>query len=248
MKRRQHPYKQYEGINDVFDTNSPEEYKTEFRFGITELPLLLWTLKIPEMFTCTNGTLCSGTEGLLILLKCFSYQCHLSDIIPCSGHWVPKLNLILNKVTSFINTNQGYLLRDLHQPWPSSKHLKNFALAFHGKGAALENCWGFVDGTVRLICHLGENQRIMCNGHKRVHVLKFQSVVAPNGLRAICMDQLVSLPDYLHCSTVMHQFIYVSHDHNLFTFAIRLFYFCSSDCLRVNSFTFLTITIHLRLQ
>ena len=56
MKKRQHPYKQYERIDDVLDTISPEEFETEFRFGITELPLLLRALKIPEMFTCANGT------------------------------------------------------------------------------------------------------------------------------------------------------------------------------------------------
>ena len=28
----------------------------------------------------------------------------------------------------------------------------------------------------------GENQRVVYNGHKRVHSLKFQSVVLPNGL------------------------------------------------------------------
>ncbi len=47
---------------------------------------------------------------------------------------------------------------------------------------ALENCRGFVDGTVRPICRPGENQCIMYNGHKRVHAIKFQFVVAPNGL------------------------------------------------------------------
>ena len=48
----------------------------------------------------------------------------------------------------------------------------------------LENCWGFVDGTVRPLCRPGENQRIMYNGHKKVHAIKFQSVVEPNGLIA----------------------------------------------------------------
>ena len=46
-KRRQHPYKQYERIDVVFDAISPEELETEFRFGITEFPLLLRALKIP---------------------------------------------------------------------------------------------------------------------------------------------------------------------------------------------------------
>ena len=35
------------------------------------------------------------------------------------------------------------------------------------------------------ICHPGEKQRVVYNGHKRVHALKFQSVaVLPNGLIA----------------------------------------------------------------
>lgn len=116
----------------------------------------------------------SGTEGLLILLKRFPYifSCRLSDVIPCFACSVPELSLILNQVTSFICTNHGYLLRDLDQPWLSSEHLEDFALAVHGKGAALENCWGFVDGTVRPICHPGENQCVMYNEHKRVEALK----------------------------------------------------------------------------
>ena len=47
-------------------------------------------------------------------------------------------------------------------------------------GAPLENCFGFIDGTVRPICRPGQNQRVVYNGHKRVHALKFQSVALPN--------------------------------------------------------------------
>ena len=62
--------------------------------------------------------------------------------------------------------------------------MQEYADAIHAKGAALQNCWGFVDGTVQPICRPGEHQRVVYNGHKRVHALKFQSVVAPNGLIA----------------------------------------------------------------
>ena len=56
----------------------------------------------------------------------------------------------------------------------------------HDKGAALSNCWGFIDldGTVRPICRPGKRQRLVYNGHKKVHAIKFQSIVAPNGLIA----------------------------------------------------------------
>ena len=55
-----------------------------------------------------------------------------------------------------------------------------YANAVPDKGAALGNCWGFIDGTVRALSRLNEFQRILYNGHKKVHALKFQSAVAPN--------------------------------------------------------------------
>ena len=41
-----------------------------------------------------------------------------------------------------------------------------------------------MDGTVRPICKPKHDQRAFYNGHKRVHALKFQSVVAANGMIA----------------------------------------------------------------
>ena len=49
-----------------------------------------------------------------------------------------------------------------------------FSHAVESQGAALSNCWGFVDGTVRPITRPAKNQRIMFSGHKRVHCIKFQ--------------------------------------------------------------------------
>ena len=62
--------------------------------------------------------------------------------------------------------------------------ISNYARSVHAKGAALQNCFGFVDGTVRPIARPDEHQRMMYNGHKRVHAIKFQSVALPNGLIA----------------------------------------------------------------
>ena len=51
-----------------------------------------------------------------------------------------------------------------------------YATAIYNKGAALENCFGFIDGTVRPISRPIINQTAVYNEHKRVHALKFQSV------------------------------------------------------------------------
>ena len=37
---------------------------------------------------------------------------------------------------------------------------------------------------MRPICRPGQNQRVLYNGHKRVHAIKFQSVVTPDGMIA----------------------------------------------------------------
>ena len=62
----------------------------------------------------------------------------------------------------------------------SPQLLQNYPAALQKKGAALGNCLVFVDGTVRPISRSERDQRILYSGHKRVHAIKFQSVVLPN--------------------------------------------------------------------
>lgn len=100
------------------------------------------------------------------------------------GRSVPQLSLTFNWMTNHIYQTHKHLVSTLNQNWLSPQGLKTFADVIHAKGAALENCWGFVDGTVRQICRPGQNQQVMYNGHKRIHALKYQSVTAPNGLIA----------------------------------------------------------------
>ena len=76
------------------------------------------------------------------------------------------------------------MLLDLNQPWLSRPHLQTFTEVIKEKGAALQNCWGFIDGTLRPISRPGRNQRVMYNGHKKVHSIIFQSIATPNGLIA----------------------------------------------------------------
>ena len=66
----------------------------------------------------------------------------------------------------------------------NSVSLQMYADAISAKGAALDNCFGLIDGTVRAISKSGERQRVMYNGHKIIHGIKFQSVTLPNGLIA----------------------------------------------------------------
>ena len=50
------------------------------------------------------------------------------------------------------------------------------------RGAALDNVWGFIDGTLKACCKPSQHQRSVYNGHKRIHSLKYQSVTTPSGM------------------------------------------------------------------
>ncbi|POM67119.1 Hypothetical protein PHPALM_16924 [Phytophthora palmivora] len=55
------------------------------------------------------------------------------------------------------------------------------AIAAKAPGS-IEGVWGFIDGTIRPICRPSKGQRVMYNGHKRIHAMKFQTVVTPDGI------------------------------------------------------------------
>lgn len=176
------PYNEY-GKFDLADLEN-SECLAEFRFAKNDIPILADVLHIPENFICSQGTKCNGIEALCITLKRFSYPSRYSDLIPRFGRPVPVLSMINNTVVDFIYDMHSHLVNQWNNTILNPVQLQLYAEAIHNKGAALDNCFGFIDGTVRPICRPGRLQRIVYNGHKRVHALKFQSVTLPNGMIA----------------------------------------------------------------
>ena len=163
---------------------SEDESKSEFRFLKGDIYTLVDLFLIPDVLTCYNGITCESVEALCIFLKRFAYPCRYQDLIPRFGRSVPQLCMIANKVMSHLYEHWGHLLTNFQQNWLDPQSLDNFANVIHQYGAPLDNCWGFIDGTVRPISRPGHNQRILYNGHKKIHSIKFQSVVTPNGMIA----------------------------------------------------------------
>lgn len=176
------PYWKYDRFS--LESMLEDECLSEFRVAKNDIPRLARALQLPESIICQNGTKATGLEGLCILLRRFSYPCRYSDLIPRFGRSKPELCLISNEVMRLVFGTHGYLLTSFEQEWLQPNKLQEYARAVYEKSHALENCWGFVDGTVRAICRPEVNQRVVYNGHKRVHALKYQSVVAANGLIA----------------------------------------------------------------
>jgi len=178
--------------NLVFAHSQYEKFKLEdkdeaecisdFRVKKQDIPLLAEALGIPDTIRCNQGTICDGIEGLCIFLRRFAYPCRYSDLVPLFGRSVPELSMINNEVLEFIYETHGHLISRWNQRILSPDLLQIYADAVAHKEAPLQNCFGFVDGTVRPICRPIEHQRVVYNGHKRIHAIKFQSLALPNGL------------------------------------------------------------------
>lgn len=176
------PYWKYDRFS--LEDMREDECEVEMRFKKNDIYNLACALRLPEVYRCYNGLVVDSVEALCICLKRFAYPCRYADLVSRFGRPVPQLRMITNTVVDDLYERYSRLFHDLDQPWLSPENLSLYAAAVHNRGAALNNCWGFVDGTVRPICRPKRNQREVYNGHKRVHALKYQSVVSPNGLIA----------------------------------------------------------------
>ena len=144
-----------------------DECIANFRFEREDLWHLADALSLPrDGFSCSNGTRSGALEALCIFLRRHCYPCRYLDLVPMFGRSVHELSLINNTFLNFMYTRWSHLLQTMNQPWLSPLKLELYADKIHSKGAALNNCWGFVDGTVQPVCRPGSNQRIIYNGHK----------------------------------------------------------------------------------
>jgi len=182
-KNPEFDYKAYEPFD--FDSIDTATFKAEFRFEKNDIEQLMEALDIPGQFQCPNRSVCDAREALCMALKRLAYPCRYSDMmVRFGGKPISVLCLITNEVVDFIYDNHSHRLTQWNPTLLSPQQLRSYADAIAAKGAALDNCFGFVDGTVRPICRPGQNQRLVYNGHKRVHAIKFQSVTLPNGMIA----------------------------------------------------------------
>ena len=131
--------------------NSEDECLAEFRFEKQDIPRLARALRLPQKFVCSNGTVANDIKALCLLLRRFAYPCRYSDLISRSGRSVPEMSQIMGEIIGYTSTIFGHLLRTMNQPLLQPNKLEEYAVAVYEKSSALDNCWGFVNGTVRPI-------------------------------------------------------------------------------------------------
>ena len=96
-KNPEFPYEGY-GTFDLAEMDDTE-CKAEFRLRKADISVLAEALDTPETFTCNQGSVIDGIEGLCVLLRRFSYPCRYSDLIPRFGRPLPVLSMICGTAT-----------------------------------------------------------------------------------------------------------------------------------------------------
>jgi hypothetical protein len=138
-------------------------------------------MDIPELVICENGVVEPGRVALAMLLRRLVYPARHCDLTQAFGWEKSRFSRVTRTLATYLYNRWHHLLHfDSNRLTPCK--LGEFATAIHRKGSALNNCWGFIDGTFRPIARPVWNQRLVYNGWKRCHGLKFQSVVTPDGL------------------------------------------------------------------
>lgn len=138
-------------------------------------------LDLPEEIISPNGVKEDRTTALAMLCKRLSWPVRLTDIELACGWERTRVSRITTTLMQYIFHRWVHLLR-----WDSDRltpeTLASFAERVSRKGSPLNNCCAFIDGTMYEVARPIQNQRLLYNGWKRIHCLKYHAVVSPDGM------------------------------------------------------------------
>ena len=161
---------------------------TYFRFKtVAGLRRLKSALRVPSSFSTPSGYLFSGEEGLLLMLHRLAYPCTLAQMCWESGRGTTALSECFLYMCKHVYDSFSHL-RDERSLETWARDFPRFAFAVREKarthcgGVGLKSCVGFIDGTVQRCARPGRFQRVLYNGHKRCHSVKWQGLMLPNGI------------------------------------------------------------------
>nr|XP_037270556.1 uncharacterized protein LOC119162191 [Rhipicephalus microplus] len=170
------------GLLDI-DAIDSGVFRTYFRFEKDDVPRLQRALCIPDKVTTPQRVSVPGDEALCITLRRLAYPNRLRDLEHLFARHSSTISSLTNEVLRHIEDNFFHLLDDVNNhTWLNLDTLEEFSKAVPAKGAPLTNCWAFIDGTAQPICRPTRNQKVYFSGHKRVHALKYEAIMCPNGI------------------------------------------------------------------
>lgn len=170
---------------EIFDIDalSPAQCVERFRVDTTGIRRMADALGLPEEIREPRHRLVARrTEAMCILLRRLSYPARWADLEAEFGRSKAFLCAIFLHMIDLIDERFAACMR--LNPKALAPRLCEYSAAISAKGAPLDTCFGFLDGTAWQVSRPTRLQREIYSGHKRYHCFKFQSVLLPNGIVA----------------------------------------------------------------
>lgn len=151
-------------------------------FTQNEINKLVVILDLPEIVKCPqSGVSEERVTALCMLLRRLAYPIRLGDVALFFG-WESTRYSRITRVTALLLWHRWKHLLRFDPTRLSPSKLETFASFVYLKGAPLDVVAAFLDGTLRKNARPIRNQRMVFNGWKRMHCLKFHLLLSPDGL------------------------------------------------------------------
>eukprot|EP00171_Calliarthron_tuberculosum_P002573 IDg2573t1 len=169
-----------------FNALSDGDALREFRFRKQHVLDMVCVLDWPEGRTHTRRNRFSVTPLLstCVILRRMATPARWKDLEYLFGKHASQLSEVFwEAMEVFLESRLNLITSSIDHTFMSTR-APQYAESVYQKTNALQNCVGFIDGTVIGIARPKgfEVQRVAYNGHKRKHALKYQAISTPDGL------------------------------------------------------------------
>ncbi|KIJ48869.1 hypothetical protein M422DRAFT_162061, partial [Sphaerobolus stellatus SS14] len=152
------------------------------RFDHHEVEELIKVLDLPAFIKCPTSRIKEDRiTALCMLLRRLAYPTRLTDVEMQFGWEKSRYSRITHLTAIYLWTRWKHLLR-FDPTCLTREKLTSFAKAFTAKGSSFPFLAGIIDGTLQKNARPVRNQHLVYNGWKRIHCLKYHTVISPDGL------------------------------------------------------------------
>lgn len=109
------------------------------------------SLQILESFNCRQRSKIEWYGGIEHVTETVTYPCGCADMLQRFSMPLLVLSVATNTVLDYMYGTHGHFLTGQNPHLLCAQALEEYTQAIAGKGSPLQNCIGFIDGTVRLI-------------------------------------------------------------------------------------------------
>ena len=165
-----------------FDGYTPLQFQSSFRFRTQEdIERLARALCVPEKYDLGYGHSCHGIDALAVLLARLSFPSRYATLQRGLVEWpVAKFSMAFNAIMNDLYARYKDKIAFDQQLFLDAPR---YSECIKEAGApAAPDVMGFIDGTLMAIAAPTGLSKASYTNHKKIHALKYQGVVAPNGL------------------------------------------------------------------